>query len=161
MKRIRKLICIVLSIAMLLILPVSAEVDYMRLGDTVVTITYGSGISTTSVSGYTGSSMIGELTVSTTGAFRAVGQPQVSTKYDTQSVSSYGMSCDVSFGYTNPNTPDISYEARSSYSSHSCYVTVVGYWTGSSETNGMNSYVYDEETNTMSIYTVSSSYSVN
>ena len=54
----------------------------------------------------------------------------------------------------------IEYEARSSDSSHSCYVTVVGYWTGSSESNGVNSY-YDEETDTTHIYTVSSSYSVN
>lgn len=144
---------------MLLILPVSAEVAYMTLGDTVVTITYGSGISSESASGYTSSSMNGELTVTTTGAFRIAGKNSIDPAYYDNAASAYGTSCNVSV--SPPDVAYVDYETRSSYSSHSCYVTVVGYWTGSSETNGMNSYVYDEETNTTSIYTVSSSYSVN
>ena len=68
MKRIQKLICIVLSIAMLLILPVSAEnVMYASLpyGDTTVSITY----STYGATGSTSASISGYVSVSTSAVF--------------------------------------------------------------------------------------------
>ncbi|MBQ4574008.1 MAG: hypothetical protein IJA85_02325 [Clostridia bacterium] len=145
MKRIRKLICIVLSIAMLLILPVSADSNgssgsyELTCEDRSVTIYYSSSAGGTEGYGHTGSTMDGYLSTSSEAYFTTYNYTE--TKYGSDSSSVYGSVCIARPQYSDDSGN--TYYARSVYSSHSYYATDMGAWNGSSDdsvTVGVNSY---------------------
>ncbi|MBO5273225.1 MAG: hypothetical protein J6I45_01275 [Clostridia bacterium] len=130
MKRIQKLICIVLSIAMLLILPVSAEnVMYASLpyGDTTVSITY----STYGATGSTSASISGYVSVSTSAVFYDPNNPSGPKYSNSASASEYSTGCNVTVPITDANYAH--YTIRSASSSHSYYATEAGYSTGNTD----------------------------
>ncbi|MBO5273315.1 MAG: hypothetical protein J6I45_01735 [Clostridia bacterium] len=132
MKKKFKFLCAILSLAMVLCTSTFAGGGSETING--VTFTYGTGGTWGTSHAYTNSTIVGYLTVNTSMMFAKDGPDgNVSETYRSSASNSVdGFSCPA-----NVDAPD-DYYAFSGDSSHSAYVTQVGYWGANSD------YEYDE-----------------